>query len=137
MQRLRKGLFQSALYGLSAVAMAIPVSGWAAGWTQEFGKVIGTNSTAGAFYVWLDPQVADNVNNCVAYIGPVVSGWFGQNLAVFSILYPTVGVPSEAQKVMISQVSLAVATGKRIKIYSSACNSGTHNNVDQIWLNSN
>jgi hypothetical protein len=135
--RVTKTPFRSGLYSVLAVVLSIPVSGWAVGWTQEFGKVMGTHSTVGAFYVWLDPLAADNVNNCPAYIGPIVSGWVGQNLAVFSMLYPTTGTPSEAQKVMISQLSLAAATGKRIKIYSSSCNSGTHNNVDAIWVNSN
>lgn len=114
--------------------LSTPTSGSAAGWTQEFGKVIGTHSNLYGFTIYLDPQVADNVNNCATYYAPTASGWVGRNLATFIMLYPAVDTPSEAQKVMISQVSLATATSKPIKIYSSGCNSSTSNNVDNVWL---
>jgi hypothetical protein len=135
--RVTKTPFRSGLFSVLAVVLSIPVSGWAAGWTQEFGKVIATQSYPDGFNVWVDPLAANNVNNCAGYIHSMVSGWYGQNVAAFIMLYPTAGAPSEAQKVMISQISLAAATGKLIKIYSSACNSSNFNNVDHIWLNSN
>lgn len=135
--RVTKTPFRSGLFSVLAVVLSIPVSGWAAGWTQEFGKVLGTQSTSDGFYVWLDPLAANNVNNCAGYIHSMVSGWVGQDVAAFSILYPTAGAPTEAQRVMISQVSLAASTGKLIKLYLDSCNSTSFNNVHTIWLKSN
>jgi hypothetical protein len=131
---VKKSLFQSSLYSLLLGALLTPESGWAAGWTQQFGKVIGTWSNVSGVNILLDPQSANNVNNCAAYIGQSGSG---QSVAVFVMLYPAAGAPSEAQKVMISQVLLAATTGKPIKIYSTACNGTNANSVDAVWLYSN
>lgn len=135
-QRAGKALLQSSVYSLLVGALSIPASGWAAGWTQEFGKVLGTQSYSAGFFIWLDPAVASNVNNCTAYINSNVSGWLGQDAAGFFISYPTSGAPTEAQKVIISQILLAVATGKRVKIHSVSCSSN-YNSVDYILLNAN
>lgn len=91
------------------------------------GVVTHTNPTANGFFVYLEPAAASNVNACTAYVA---------SQPVFYLPYPTSGAPTEAQKVMISQISLAVATGKPIKIYSTAC-SGNLNNIEQILLVAN
>lgn len=67
----------------------------------------------------------------------LLNEWFGQVVAMFHFPYLENGGPSEAQKVMISQILLAVATGKSIKIYSDSCNPSNYNNLDQIILNAN
>jgi hypothetical protein len=76
----------------------------------------------------MEPTAATNINTCA-----------GHNAAepIFHIVYPS-NVPSEAQKVMISQISLAVALGKPIKIYSAACNTTSKlNTINEILLDAN
>lgn len=137
-QRAGKALLQSGFYGLLVGALSIPASGWAAGFTQEFGKVLGTQAHSAGLYLYLDPASANNVNNCTYYSSPLAAEWLGQQaVGIFSMIYPTSGAPSEAQKVMISQISLAMATGKPIKIYSASCNATIYNNIDQIILKAN
>jgi hypothetical protein len=127
-QRAGKALLQLSLYSLLVGTLSIPVSGWAAGWTPAYGLVTYTRPHVGGFLVYMDPAAASNVNACTAHnaLSPI-----------FQIVYPTSGAPSEAQKVIISQISLAIALGKPIKIYSASCTSSNYNNIDQIWLNAN
>jgi len=120
---------------LLAVAMATPVSGWAAAWTQAWGKVLATASITGfGFYVWIDPQTANNINNCPKYLEAAV---LAQPAAEFFMTYSN-GVPSESQKVTITQLSLAVSTGQLVKIYSGSCNNyGNYNSLDGVSLKPN
>lgn len=133
-QRTRKALFQAGLYSLLLSLLSIPASGWAAEWTREFSKVMGAWTNVHGFNVYLDPQSADNVNNCASYLRSISSGGGEQNVAIFVMLYPAIDTPTEAQKVMISQILTAAATGKPIRILSSACNGTTANNIDGVWL---
>jgi hypothetical protein len=132
-QPTRKPLLQAGRCCLLLSLLSTSASGWAAGWTHEFGKVKGTWSNQYGIHILVDPQAADNVNNCTRYM--MENG--GENVAVFTMLYPATDAPTEAQKVMISQALMAAATGKPIKIYSSACDAATANNIRQIWVNSN
>ncbi|OHX35723.1 hypothetical protein BJL95_16035 [Methylomonas sp. LWB] len=125
-RRAGKVLLQSSIYITLAGTMSFPASGWADGWTHSV-KVTNTRPYAGGFLVYLDPKDTINVNACSGYD----SSWPG-----FLLLYPASGVPTEAQKVFISQISLAVATGKVISIYSAAC-VNDYNSIDQIILNAN
>jgi hypothetical protein len=115
--RVTKTPFRSGLYSVLAVVLSIPVSGWAVGpgWTQDWCKVYATQASGSGFYVWVDPQACNNVNNCPYHLGP--TGYVEQSAAVFWIVYPTTNTPSEAQKVMISQLSLAASTGQLVRLH--------------------
>jgi hypothetical protein len=132
---VKKSMFQSGLYSLLLGVLSIPVSGWAVGpgWTQDWGKVFATQPNSTDFYIWVDPQAAQNINNCPHYLGP--AGYVAQPAAIFRITYPTSGTPSEAQKVMIAQLSLAVSTGQLVRIFSTGCN--VYNTIDSLQLKSN
>lgn len=127
-QREGKTQLNSSVYGLLIGALSLPASGWAADWTPVYGAVTYTQSTISGFFVHMEPTAANNVNNCA-----------GHNAGdpIFHIAYPS-NVPSEAQKVMISQISLAVALGKPIRIYSSGCNKTSKlNTINEILLDAN
>jgi hypothetical protein len=135
MQRLGKGPFQLALNGLLTAMLLIPVSGSAAGWTQGWAKIIGIQVMTSGFWIFMNPQGATNVNNCSNYL--LNSGNLGESSAVFFMPY-TNGVPTEAQRVIISQISLAEANGKPLLIYSAGCVSTTApNSLDGVVLQPN
>lgn len=123
-----KTQLKSSVCGLLIGALSLPASACAADWTPTYGAVTYTRSTVAGFFVYMEPTAATNINTCA-----------GHNAAepIFHIVYPS-NVPSEAQKVMISQISLAVALGKPIKIYSAACNTTSKlNTVNEILLDAN
>ncbi|AEG00908.1 hypothetical protein [Methylomonas methanica] len=133
-QRAGKALLQFGSYGLLVGALLTPASGWA-GWTL-FGKVIATQSHSDRFLIWLDATATTNINGCTNYLSNY-SELFGMDIAGFEIEYPASGTPSEAQKIMISQVSLAAATGKPVLIMTSSCSSILYNAVDEIVFKPN
>ncbi|WP_426991955.1 hypothetical protein [Methylomonas sp. CM2] len=125
-RRVGRVLLQSSIYITLAGTLSIPASGWAEGWSTTWGKIKFTESWEGGFFVYMDPAATNNTNSCTNY---------GTSTTRFHMVYPASGAPSDAQKVILSQVSLAIATGKTIMIYSKTCTISNFNSIDNIILN--
>jgi hypothetical protein len=106
----------------------------AAGSTTGMAQILAIQPSTTAAWVLFD-SAANNVNGCVNYAGSVAgaSGYW------FQITYAA-GGPTEAQKVMLTLLAAAQASGKLINIYSGGCaNGGTagYNTIDSFYVKTN